>query len=259
MAIAVVLTTNAVAEFNFSQVPAQLSTYYASPIQPLDSLKEKLTNSGFEIVGSTEVLSGETVLTLTNDELKATNSYMATLQLLVNTINNEIRVQNPSYLGAAYLQDNYKYGQFKSTLTALQSVLGSINEVDEKTDFDDLASYQFMFGMPRVKDTISVIKGNNLESKTSTPQVAYTLKLPNGSLLVGHTLSKRSRKFLGKIKQEHNAQLLPYEAIIQNNEVRILDPKYYLALSLPLLSMGDFMKIATTPDHILKDIQKVYQ
>ena len=259
MAAAVVLTTSAVAEFNFAQAPEKLTTYYASAIQPLDSLKVKLGNNGFEVLATTEVLAGESVITITNAELKATNSYMATLHVLVNTSKNEIRVQNPSYLGAAYLQDSYKYGQFKATLTALEATLGTMNEVEEKTDFDDLSSYRFMFGMPRLQDTISVIKGENLDAKLSSASIAYSIKLSNGATLVGHTLQKKTNKFLKKIGQEHNAQLLPYEAMIQNGEVTVLDPKYYLALSLPLLSMGEFMKIATVPDQIVKDIKSAYE
>ncbi|NEW60366.1 hypothetical protein GSY74_03650 [Sulfurovum sp. bin170] len=41
--------------------------------------------------------------------------------------------------------------------------------------------------------------------------------------------------------------------------VTVLDPKYYLALSLPLLSMTEFMKIATAPDQIVKDIKRAYK
>ena len=259
MTATVLLTTSAVAEFNFAQAPEKLTTYYASAIQPIETLKSKLANNGFEVLASTEVLSGENVITITNAELKATNSYMATLHVLVNSSKNEIRVQNPSYLGAAYLQESYKYGQFKSTLTALQATLGAMNEVEEKTDFDDLSSYRFMFGMPRLQDTISVIKGANLDAKLGSANIAYSIKLSNGATLVGHTLQKETNKFLKKIGQAHNAQLLPYEAMLHNGEVSMLDPKYYLALSLPLLSMGEFMKIATVPDQIVQDIKSAYQ
>lgn len=263
MAAAVVLTSNAVAEFNFDKAPEKLTTYYASALQPLDAVKSKLQANGFEILASTEILPGETVITITNSELKATNSYMATLHLLVNTLNNEIRVQNPSYLGAAYLQDKYKYGQFKATLNALEASLGTMNDVPEKYTFKDLAGYRFMFGMPYLEDTIEITQGANLTEKLSGSNaekyVAYSLKLPNGATLVGHQLNKRTNKFLKKIQQEHNAQLLPYEAMIQDGKVTILDPKYYLALSLPLLSMTEFMKIATAPDQIEKDIKKAYK
>ena len=39
----------------------------------------------------------------------------------------------------------------------------------------------------------------------------------------------------------------------------MLDPKYYLAVSLPLLTMGEFMKIASAPGEIEKDIKRTYK
>jgi hypothetical protein len=39
----------------------------------------------------------------------------------------------------------------------------------------------------------------------------------------------------------------------------MLAPKYYLALSLPRLSMTDFMKIASAPEEIIKDIKQAYK
>jgi len=263
IATAILLTNNAVAEFNFNTIPKKLTAYYASAIQPLPTLKSRLTANGFEILDSTEVLDGKTVLTITNSELKATNTYMATLHILVNSIKNEIRVQNPSYLGAAYFQNNYKYGQFKATLYGLEASLGTMNEVAEKTIFSKLANYRFMFGMPHLEDYITVVEGGNPEEKITGSNAdkyfAYSLKLSNGVTLVGHKLGEKTNKFLQKIAAEHNAQLLPYEAMIINGKVTILDPKYYLALSLPLLSMNDFMKIATTPDQIVKDIRRAYK
>lgn len=253
-------SSNLTAEFNFSKIPNRLSAYYSSPFQPIETLKNKLSSNGFEILATTKIIAEEEIITITNSELKATNTYMATLQLLVNNLKNEIRVQNPSYFGAAYLQENYRYGQFKTTLNALQKTLGTMQEVEEKISFKALPSYNFMFGMPKFQDSISIIYGNKLNSKLiKNPSIAYSLKLSNGATLVGHILQKKTNTFLEKIRQTQNAQLLPYESIIQNNEVTIMNPKFYLALSLPFLSMSEFMKIATTPNQIVKDIKRVYQ
>ena len=259
VAVSILLSNNAHAKFDFSKTPETLSTYYVSPLQELNIVKNKLLNHGFEILSTDEILLGEYIITITNDELKATNSYMATLHILVNNITKEIRVQNPSYLGAAYLQEAYKYGQFKKTLMALEKSLGEINEVEEKLDFSDLASYKFMFGMPQLEDTISLMKVSTLENRVNSKSILYSLKLSNGTTLIGHKLTKRTSKFLKKIGQENNALLLPYESMIKNGEATTLNPKYYLALSMPLLSMGEFMKIVTAPDQIIKDLKKSYQ
>ena len=244
------------------KAPKKLSTYYVAKLQNIDNLKRKLEENGFKVLAETPILKGKTVLTITNNELLQSNTWLATLHLLVNE-GNEIRVQNPSYFAAAYLQDKYKYGQFSKTLQSLQAVLGDMYEVDEKYVLDDLPKYQFMFGMPYLTDTIKVAEGDDLFSKVTgengNKYITYTLKLPNGNVLVGHRLRNRTNKFLQKIEAERDANILPYESMIQGNTAVILDPKYYLALSIPQLSMSEFMKIASAPGEIEKDVTRAYK
>jgi hypothetical protein len=258
-----VLSSTLSAEFTFDKAPKEMSAYYTSKIQTLAEVQSKLKKNGFEILVTTEVIKDKNVITITNAELQATNSYLATINVLVNSEANEVRVQNPSYFGAAYLQDKYTYGQFKATLDALEKTLGTMSEVKEKSDFSDLPDYNFMFGMPHFDDAITVKTADEVYKKLDNPKmekyIAYKLSLPNGNILVGHKLRKKTNKFLKTINQQQNAQLLPYKALVFANQVQILDPKYYLALSLPLLSMGEFMKIASIPDLIKKDIERVYK
>ncbi len=255
---AVILTTNALA-FDFGKTPDKISAHYVTPAQSVNDVKSKLTKNGFKILATTTPIAGHKILSITNDELKATNTYMAVIN--VNVGAKEVRVQNPSYLGAAYLGDKYKYGQFKATVNALEKALGSLKGSNQKTDFSDLAEYHFMFGMPKLADTITVKEGKGLAKKVTAKNkyVAYTLTLPNGLILVGHNLKGETNKFLKTLNQERNAQLLPYQSMVYGNAVQMLDPKYYLALSLPLLSMGEFMKIASVPDQIEKDIKRAYK
>jgi hypothetical protein len=260
MVLVLLLTSMVKAEFNFDTLPEKLTAYYASSIQPIDTLERKLKKNGFQILAITEILKGEIVVTITNRELKSTNSYVATLQLLVNTIRHEIRVQNPSYFGAAYLQERYYYGKFKTTLYALKNVLGEMSEVKESYDLRGLAHFQFMYGLPYLKDTLHIkVKGNPLKKLRDSNHIAYHLNLPNGAILVGHQFKRRTNTFLKTIKEENNAQLLPYESMIQDGRVTILNPKYYLPLSLPFLDLGKFMKIATAPDTIKREISKSYK
>ena len=117
-----------------------------------------------------------------------------------------------------------------------------------------------MMGMAYVEDTIEVGEGADLDTKLKDNKyVAYSLKLPNGSTLVGHNLVSRTNKFLLKIDAGHNALILPYRSMIKDGKAVMLDPKYYLAVSLPLLSMGEFMKIASAPAEIEKDIKRTYK
>ena len=238
--------------------PEKLSTYYAAKAQDAKSVASKLKANGFSVLATTAPLKGSTVITITNKELKATNSWLATLNVLVNE--KEVRVQNPSYFGAAYLGDKFKYGQFSGTLKSLQKALGDLHTVEDEFKLSKLPKYQFMMGMPYVDEVIDVGEGADLVSKLKDNKyVAYSLTLPNGATLVGHSLRGRTNKFLTKIDATHNAQILPYRSIIKDGKAVMLDPKYYLAVSLPLLSMGEFMKIASTPAEIEKDIKRTYK
>ena len=255
MVATVVLTSHAVAEFNFDKAPTKLTAHYLAGIQSIADIKTKLKSNGFTILATNKILNNKTIITITNDELKATNSYMATLHILVNTKDNEVRVQNPSYLASAYLK-GYKYGDFKATLNSLEKVLSTMIPVLQQKEIDALPEYHFMFGMPYLEDTITVAENVRVPNFAKT---SYSLKLPNGTTLVGHKLTAKTNKFLNKINQNKNAQLLPYESMIKDGKATILNPKYYLALSLPNLSMGEFMKIAMIPDAIEKEIEKSYK
>lgn len=238
--------------------PQVLSTYYAAKAQSVDEVKSKLKANGFSILATTIPIKGSTVITVTNKELQNTNSWLATLNVLVNE--KEVRVQNPSYFGAAYLQGAFKYGQFASTIKSLQAALGDLYTVKDELKMAKLPKYQFMVGMAKVNDTITVAEGADLDTKLKDNKyVAYSLKLPNGSTLVGHNLISRTNKFLLKIDAAHNAHVLPYRSMIKDGKAVMLDPKYYLAVSLPLLSMGEFMKIASAPGEIEKDIKRAYK
>jgi len=75
---------------------------------------------------------------------------------------------------------------------------------------------------------------------------------------VGVKLNKRTIKFPKKIGL-NNAGMLPYPLLIENGEAKILDPKYYLSLMYPQLTMEEFMTIATVPDAIVTDCTKVFR
>jgi len=242
--------------------PETLSAYYVAQPQTVDTVKAKLEENGFKVLAQTEPLKDHTILTITNAQLQATNTYLATLNVHINA-SKEVRVQNPSYFAMAFLQDTFKYGQFTDTLKSLISSLGDLYAVNDKYETKELSEYQFMMGMPHFNDVMEVAEGTDLVSKITNEKagkyVAYTLTLPNGSTLVGHKLRSRTNKFLNKITAERNTNLLPYQSLIKEGKAVIMDPKYFLALSLPLLTMSDFMKIASAPTEIEKDIKRAYK
>ncbi len=244
------------------KAPETLSTYYTAAVQPIEVVKEKLASNGFVVLSDNEILPGKSVISFTSKALLHTNSFMSVLHLLVNE-NKEIRVQNPSYFAAAFLQEKYHYGDFNSTLHALDNALGGLYETEDKYKRSDLAGYHFMIGMPTVNERVIIARADDLLVKlddvNASKHIAYRLALPNGAILVGHILKQSTYAYLKTIKAEKNALLFPYQAMIKNNKVSILAPKYYLALSLPLLSMTDFLKIASAPKAIEEDIAQAYK
>ncbi len=244
------------------QAPEKLSAYYAANPQTIEALKGRLKENGFEILGTNEILKGKTVVTVTNDTLKKSNTFLAALNLLVDGT-DEIRVQNPSYFAAAYLGDAFHYGQYKDVLKALQAALGDMYLTADMMDYAKLKTYSFMPDMAHFADFVEVSEGDDLADKVSGDNgknyIAYTVKLPDGALLVGHKMRTHSNKFLTKIGETKNAQLLPYQSIIKDGKAYMMDPTYYLALSLPLLTMEDFMKIASTPDDIGLNVGRAYR
>ena len=251
------------AKMQFSDTaPKNLTAYYAANPQKIDVLVEKLKANGFEILGKEEILKGKTVITVTNDLLKKSNTFLAALNILVDD-DEEIRVQNPTYFGAAYLGEAFKYGEFKPVLESLQAVLGDMYLTEDTAEYHKLKNYSFMPDMAHFGDTVELAEGDDIakkiESDDAKKYIAYTLKLPNGATLVGHKMRMRNNKFLEKIGEGKNAQLLPYQSMIKDGKAFMLDPTFYLALSLPLLSMEDFMKIASTPDNIGMSIRRAYR
>jgi len=245
LAFVALLSTLAMAE--------KISAYLVANPASVSEVQSKLQANGFKVLATTN-----NVITITNPELQATNTYLATLNVHVGT--SGVRVQNPAYFGPAYLQDHYKKGQFKGTVDNLTKALGSLSGSVETLDAEDISGYHFMMGMPYFEDAITVAMGADLAKKVAGEEnVAYTLVLPNGALLVGHKLGDTTRGFLDTLGQQENGQILPYESIVYSDRVLMMNPKYYLALSLPQLSMGEFMKISDIPSKIEEDVKKVYK
>jgi hypothetical protein len=238
---------------SISAIAQSVPTYLIGTSASLGDVQSKLKANGFEVLAT-----NNNVVTITNAELKKTNTYLATLQVYVGA--SDVRVQNPEYFGLAYLGDKYQKGQFSSTVDALTKSLGALKGSVEKLKANDLPDYHFMMGMPYFDDPITVAKKPKIyESVAGNDKILYSVTLPNGMLLVGHKLSKNTSEFLKTLKQTDNSQILPYEALVYSNKVNIMNPKFYLALSLPQLSLGEFMKISEIPDKIEEDIENAYK
>ena len=244
----------------------RISAYLRAPIVGVETARNKLKDVGFEIVKTAHLTKSRSLVSIvfTNDALKKLASkngrgFVGTLRLLYDRKNKQISITNPVYLTKAMLQDDYNQDEAKKLLSAIVKAFPDAKGSMDKLKFQLLPKYQFMNGMPYYKDIVVVAHGDNLLSKLSNnKRVLYSIKLNNGATLVGVKLGKRTRKFTKKIGVK-NAAMLPYPLIIENGEAKVLDPKYYLSLMYPQLTMEEFMTIATIPEAIIKDCTRVFR
>jgi hypothetical protein len=157
------------------------------------------------------------------------------------------------------MQDNYDEAKAKAVLAKITAKFTGLLNSRDKLKFQLLPKYQFMNGMPKYNDMVTVARGNDLLGKLKdNKNVVFVQKLTNGSTLVGVKLGRKTNKFTSKIGT-NNAALLPYPVLIENGEAKILEPKYYISVMYPLLQMSEFMTIATVPGAIIKDIGRVFR
>jgi uncharacterized protein YktA (UPF0223 family) len=244
----------------------RIATYLRAPLISVDEAKKNLEKAGFQILAEVPLDKKKelTVLVFTDDTLEKFavdngSEFLASLRLLVDKRDNHITITNPLYMAKAFIQKPYKEKIPKETLAKITKNFKGLINSKEKLKYQMLPKYQFMNGMPRYKDMVEVAMGDDLlKNIQGKKQVVFQQKLPNGAVLFGMTFKNRTQKFPYRIGT-NNAALLPYPVLIKNGKAYIMDPKYYISVMYPLLKMSEFMTIATVPDAILKETQRVFR
>ena len=254
-------------EVNVGEVKAgQVSAYLRGELLDLEEVEKRLHDSGFNVLSSVKLdKKGDLIsVVFTNQVLismssKTGKGFASTLRILINKKEKSISITNPLYLLKAFLQDDFDKASAHKLLAALSSKFGKLENSDDKLKFQLLPKYQFMNGLPFYKDTIVVASGDKLLEKIKdNKRVFFEQKLDNGSVIVGIKLNKRTNGFLKKIGSK-NAAMLPLLVLIEDGKATMLDPKYYISIMYPQLTMEEFMKIATVPDSMVKDSKRVFR
>ena len=247
----------------------KINTYLIGEYMSASSAEAKLKSAGFEIIANYKSIKKGTTIVFTDAALKAegakpSRSNIAVMRLFVDEKEKMISITNPIYFGKAFMQEEYNHTIFNSELEKINKAFPGLSRSKDEWDFDGLAGYHFMIGMPYYKDIDEVGEGTNAEllakakSYKKGKGFIFELKLSETSTLVGYALSKRTSKFVKKIGRA-NAAILPYCFTIENSKVTALNAKYYIAISYPLLDMNGFMKIMTIPGAVIKDYEKVFK
>ena len=247
--------------------------------------KAKLTDAGFEVVGSYSPYAGVESIVFTSAELKsaATKSerggYGAAMRAAVTKAGGGIQVTytNPIYWANAYRMSSNLDG----VAAKLKSALGNQKQYgtgDKKLTADDMRGYHYTIMMEYFDDpsdlasygdhadAVKAVEENLAAGKKGTSQV-YKISLGkdtkgNEMTLFGVALGGTGEKdcssdkyIMGKIdldETRHSAHL-PYELLVYGSDVEALYGRFRIAISWPNLSMmgeGSFMSIMCAPDSI---------
>lgn len=246
----------------------QVAAYLHAPLITPHEVKSILEGAGFKVLNTFKVDKKGIVnsVIFTNDEIvkqssKTERGFASALRVTIDKKDSLISITNPVYIMAAFMQGDYDDALAQKTLKSLRDAFGNLKNSDEKLKFRILERYQFMQGMPKYQNMQLIKKAPTaklLEKARKSKKIVYEQKLLNGSVIIGVKLSKRTSKFIKKTGYQ-NAGLLPYPVLIEKGEVKILDPKYYIAVMYPMLKMSQFMTIATVPGAISKDVDRVFR
>ena len=252
-----------------SSFAKDVSAYLVGAHVGIDTVKNRLSRAGFEVIAEYAPVENGTTIVFTNNALKAEaakekRAHAAVLRVFVDDREKMISITNPVYFGRAFMQDDYNSDVFQAQLAAIEGVFKGLEGSVDKLDEDDIEGFHFMMGMPYYEDPDELTEGSSdeilekLKAYNGGKNIIFTLKLSDKSSLVGYELGEETKGFISTIGRA-NAAVLPYCISIEDEVATALAAKYYLAVSYPLLSMGEFMTISSVPGAINDDLSMPFK
>jgi len=261
------------------------NTQYGDLNSAVDQVKGNIKTAGYTILGeyNTSDNSKQKVVAFTSSELKKFSlnfndrgALGAVLRISFTEKGGKttVSIANPIYMFNAYwgkvANSSQKLKMKKLSDKALKILGSSLTKFGGKLSADDLAEYHYKIMMPYFTDPVELQDYSsfangvakidaNLKAGKANTKLVYKLEFPGKDIVVyGVALkgNKGESNFLPKIGEE-NIAAMPYEIILQGKEATMLHGKYRLALYWPELSMGEFMKIMSTPGDIENALEAV--
>jgi hypothetical protein len=241
---------------SLSLLAKDISSYLNGNYQTTDNVKSALSSNGFNVIGEYNAMGDSdyhvivyTCPGLTKLASKKTRGFAGVQKVLVDAKAKNLVFTNPEYFMPAFLQDDNNPKIMAKVSSKLNAAFSGLKGGTSKLEDDDISGFHFMMGMPYYEDMIELAEGEdlakNLESKAD---VVFKLKVGEATLY-GIAMNNE-KEFVNAIDAAPHAAFLPYMVLIEDNKAFMLHGKYYLAISNPLLSMGDFMNISSTPGDI---------
>lgn len=286
LAVAMILAATAQAQ---EELPPFYGIESSNNMEALKTeLKSLVQESGFDMLGEYHVAgkSDLWVMAFSSDELKKLcglfedRGALASVQkigLMKKESSVEISLLNPNYMFYAYLGANYE--EHAKELSAidlkiekmLSDQYGELKGFGGGLTAEDLEKYHYKVMMPYFDDPIGLEAYENFEQglafirqqiKNSGQNIQLVYELVNEEKKtavfgIGLTSAETGEAHFLPIIGERHIAAMPYEIILQNNEVSMLAGKYRFALYWPELTMGEFMKIMSTPGDVADAMETV--
>lgn len=264
----------------------------AGPMKDVvDQVTRVLEGGGYEVIGQYQ--PGENpdlfVLVFTNDELisftrelKDRGMLAAAMKVGFQETEEKISVSivNPEYLFYAYFQEKMNDVSFNSDALEISRqilhTMGSVGSLRENFGGDlsaeKLMKYRYMAGMPNFEKAVSLAEFNSydqglvairngLSEKENIFQVYEIVCDSKETAVFGIGMKDKEKgeaHFLPIIGESHVAAM-PYEIILQGNEVTMLHGRFRFALHWPELTMGTFMKIKSSPGDVEDAMKLIFE
>lgn len=253
-------------------------------------VEKKLTDGGFEVVGSYSPYANATVIAFTNDALKQNaaksdfGGYGAAQRVSITKVGNDLQVAytNPTYMAHAYRMA----GDLSDISAQLDKVLGNRGEFGSQKGLREkkLRKYHYMFGMEYFDDTnmhelaqypnhqaaLKTVEDNLKKGLGGVTQV-YRIDIPGKDEVVfgvGMKMPNGGDKYMDDsyimgiidFTDQKGTAHLPYEILVSGKKVYHLYARFRIAINFPDLSMmGDnsFMNIVESPEALKKALARV--
>ena len=251
--------------------PTMTPAYFIGKYEKSKSVIKKLKKAGFTIVSKSKVgkkkmdliiFSHSGINKLANQEKRG--FIAGVMRVLINKRDKEIRITNPNYFLAAFLQENFDEAEATKYSDLLHDTFKNLKSSEDKWPGNKLQNFQYMMSQPFYHDVAVLAEGDTaslvkkIDKKVKKKRLIFKVQLAENRFVYGVMPGKRTSKFVDKIGSQ-NALALPWMILIENGQATMMKGQFYIALSYPLLSMGTFMTIATVPGAIEKDMKKLFK
>jgi hypothetical protein len=258
----------------------KVNIYDGNTEQIAAMFEKAVNNAGFKVIGKYHPANKNSlyVVCFTNNDLKELSSRFQDRGALASVIKlgfvekdgkTEVSILNPFYMFYAYWGKQMGNNE-KSVIDMANKILNIVRPMGTLKPFggtlskEELPEYHYKVFMPYFEDPdeleeydsfeegLAIIR-ENLKKIPDNSVKVYEIVIPEKNIAVfgiGLLNPVDGEAFFLPVIGESHIAAMPYELILQGNKATSLEGKYRFALYWPELTMGEFMKIKSTPGYV---------